>query len=98
MLRSFRPRITDTRLIQALRAAIGYCEICGAYPAAGERAVHHCRPRGAGGGDTLDNLIVVCPVCHLRLHQGLMSRSQLLDLVNERNLRIATAALKGRSA
>ncbi len=30
--------------------------------------IHHRRPAAAGGGDTLDNLVVLCSGCHRRLH------------------------------
>jgi 5-methylcytosine-specific restriction endonuclease McrA len=92
-----RPRVTDRRLIEALRASIGYCELCGCWPGSGARAVHHCRSRGSGGGDTLDNLIVLCPACHRKAHQGTVSREELKEIISERNLRIATEALRGRA-
>ncbi len=32
--------------------------------------IHHRRPAAAGGGNTLDNLVVLCSRCHRRLHEN----------------------------
>ncbi|MGV2101594.1 HNH endonuclease [Rhizobium sp. 21-4511-3d] len=32
--------------------------------------VHHVRPLGEGGPDSVDNTIAVCPSCHRRFHHG----------------------------
>lgn len=57
-----------------LNEAAGHCEICG-NPAPFLRAtgepyleVHHARPLGEGGPDTIDNAAACCPNCHRRLH------------------------------
>ena len=41
--------------------------------------VHHINTRGSGGGDTEDNLILLCRLHHNRAHQGLISKQQLRD-------------------
>lgn len=54
--------------------AAGHCEICNtAAPfirASGEPylEVHHVRPLGEGGPDTVDNAAACCPNCHRQLH------------------------------
>ena len=56
--------------------ADGVCETCG-MDATFTRdndepylEVHHMRPLGEGGPDTIDNAIAACPTCHRRLHHG----------------------------
>lgn len=57
-----------------LHEAAGHCEVCG-NAAPFERAngeayleVHHVRPLGEGGPDTIDNAAACCPNCHRQLH------------------------------
>ncbi len=57
-----------------LEEASGYCEHCGT-PAPFKRMdgqpfleVHHVRPLGEGGPDTIENTAACCPNCHRRLH------------------------------
>ena len=38
-----------------------------------ETIIHHIVPRCLGGGDNIDNLITVCPNCHLMIHRGKIS-------------------------
>lgn len=51
-----------------------YCEYCGKY---GDTHHHHIRSRGAGGGDTPENLITLCFVCHTKAHDGNISKDDL---------------------
>lgn len=63
--------------IFAIERAKGKCEIC-ASPAPFRRAsdgspyleIHHKKPLNLGGEDTPDNIIVVCPNCHRKIHFG----------------------------
>lgn len=57
------------------------CEYCGR-PASGEP--HHLRPRSLGGRDAKENLIQLCPDCHLRAHSGLISPRALMEIVARR--------------
>lgn len=67
------PRAT----IAAIKRAKGKCEMC-ASPAPFRRAsdgspyleIHHKKPLSLGGDDTLDNIIIVCPNCHRKIHFG----------------------------
>lgn len=37
---------------------------------AGETEVHHKVPLSAGGDDTVENAIALCPNCHRKAHFG----------------------------
>ena len=39
---------------------------------------------GAGGGDTEDNLIELCGACHRKVHDGIISKEELLKIVKRR--------------
>ena len=43
------------------------CEKCGKR---GWTNKHHITSKGASGGDTEENLIEVCRICHTKLHTG----------------------------
>jgi 5-methylcytosine-specific restriction endonuclease McrA len=45
--------------------------------------VHHIRTKGSGGGDTEDNLICLCVVCHARAHSGEISKDELLWFLDQ---------------
>ena len=38
---------------------------------------HHIQHKGAGGGDTKENLITLCRVHHNKVHNGNISREKL---------------------
>lgn len=69
--------IRDPNIIAwVLVNAKGHCESCKT-PAPFLREdgepyleVHHVRPLGEGGPDSVDNTIAVCPGCHRRFHHG----------------------------
>ncbi|MEM3453203.1 MAG: HNH endonuclease [Candidatus Hadarchaeum sp.] len=58
-----------------------YCELCGK-PASGEP--HHIRYRSQGGSDIPENLIQLCFNCHRAVHDGKISRDELLRVVASR--------------
>jgi 5-methylcytosine-specific restriction endonuclease McrA len=60
----------------------GRCEKCGV---ACRPHPHHVKSRGAGGGDTRENLISLCPPCHDLTHRGLISRDTLRAIVAARS-------------
>ena len=76
-----KPRISDKQLMAMIRE-IGRCEYCGQ---AGMVHCHHIKSRGAGGGDTADNCIALCPVCHTKAHWANISRKRLIEIVERRN-------------
>ena len=79
-----RIRVTTTAFVrnadviaEVLYQAAGYCQLC-SQPAPFQRAtnnmpyleVHHRVPLSAGGPDTVDNAIALCPNCHRQSHFG----------------------------
>jgi len=74
---NFQRFIRDPNVIAwVLVNAKGHCESCET-PAPFIREdgepyleVHHVRPLGEGGPDSVDNAIAVCPSCHRRFHHG----------------------------
>lgn len=67
------------RLICSLvdeRASVGtgfpHCEWCGLSVRPLQH--HHIRFRSAGGGDTLENLILLCDICHRDLAHGVKEK------------------------
>ena len=42
------------------------CELCGKSLIDYKGSRHHIQKRSSVGGDTSDNLLILCPVCHLR--------------------------------
>lgn len=57
-------RIVDKQLVAYVRLLS--CVACGKRPC-GE--AHHVTTRGAGGGDTVNNLMPTCKQCHSAIHQ-----------------------------
>lgn len=51
------------------------CEYCG--EEFDQPDVHHIKPRSEGGPNTPSNLIVLCPNCHRKADNGLISQSKL---------------------
>jgi 5-methylcytosine-specific restriction protein A len=71
-----------------LEEAVGNCEHCG-NPAPFKRSdgeafleVHHVRPLGEGGPDTIENAAACCPNCHRRLHYDPAKESLRLKLIH----------------
>jgi 5-methylcytosine-specific restriction endonuclease McrA len=63
---------------EVLSRARGICELCrenAPFCRLSDRTpyleVHHCIPLAAGGEDTVENAIALCPTCHRKLHYGL---------------------------
>jgi 5-methylcytosine-specific restriction endonuclease McrA len=54
----------------ALLAAKRRCELCG-YAGPASLQVHHKIPISMGGGDGVDNLVVLCPTHHAEAHSEL---------------------------
>lgn len=75
------PRIKNPKIAKQLKTEIGYCELCGSQSFL---EAHHCKSRGAGGGDTRENLIVLCYLCHRQAHNGKIAREVLSNIVHKR--------------
>ena len=71
----------------------GKCELCSAnapFMTADGRPyleVHHVRTLAAGGADTIDNAVALCPNCHRSMHYS-KSRNELVDEIYVRTLRL----------
>ena len=57
------------------------CEIC---HKKGWTNKHHIISKGASGGDTGNNLIELCGKCHRLVHDGIITRKELRDIVRRR--------------
>lgn len=84
-------KIVDEHLLDKFRTP-GKCEVCGVRVKA--REPHHLLSKGMGGGSRLDvaeNIVAVgrsapfplCP-CHSRIHDGHISRAQLVAIIGRR--------------
>ena len=80
-------RIENPKLIAMLKLQVRKCEWCGV---ASHQTIwpidpHHIKTRGAGGGDTLDNLVMLCRVpCHERAQNYLIHQAALLAILGPR--------------
>ena len=73
-----KKRVQDKALIEALQD-VG-CVICDESP----NDVHHVTTRGAGGHDTLQNLMPLCRYHHQKVHSiGLISFAKRYEAVND---------------
>jgi len=74
-----RSFIRDQALARAAKKDADYaCEVCRDrldHPAQRQRfvQVHHIKPLSEGGADTAENMVVICPTCHARVHAGELS-------------------------
>lgn len=86
MPRTYEPilkpvRIVDESVLNWARS-LWNCEVCGehqrTYP-------HHIKSRGAGGSDTMGNIVACCWFCHEKIHRGLIGREVLRGIVEGRS-------------
>lgn len=49
---------------------------------------HHIKSKGASGDDVEDNLIELCANCHRKVHDGLISKDDLIKIVKNRRIRV----------
>lgn len=73
------PRIKDKKLINNKKHNCEYCGKKNCYT-----NTHHIKSKGSGGDDTEDNLIELCSNCHREVHDGLISKQELLKIVKGR--------------
>lgn len=81
---SFQPypkdkRIKNQKLINDKKHD---CEFCGKKKCWTNK--HHVKSKGASGNDTADNLIELCVECHRKVHDGIISKEQLLEIIKKR--------------
>ena len=79
-------RVVDPALVAAVRS-IEVCFMRGRGECWGGLDVHHRVSRGAGGGDTLDNLMLLCRGHHTLVHAGKISEECLEECMGESNRR-----------
>lgn len=60
------------------------CEICGWSETT--RDLHHIEEISKGGKNEVDNLISVCPNHHRMIHKNLISKDELLSIVESRTI------------
>lgn len=77
LIRSYQYQRDPAVVAYALRKAGGICADCGKLgPFVSKRTgqpyleVHHVRMLQEGGGDTVDNVVALCPNCHRKRHHG----------------------------
>ena len=71
------------------------CQDCGRVWKEGDTFnIHHILPRSKGGGDELDNLILLCKPCHMRRHTK--EYSQLVYEDSLRDMKNANPALQAK--
>ena len=58
------------------------CEYCGKKNC--YTNTHHIKSKGSGGDDTENNLIELCGACHVKAHNGAISKQELLKIVKRR--------------
>lgn len=73
-------RIEDSQLVSTVRA-YQKCMLGGA--CYGGLDVHHIQSRGSGGGDTKDNLILLCRKHHNFAHAAKIPRDILHGIVDD---------------
>ena len=54
---------------RACKRAMGHCEECFDWTPYNNGHLHHIKSRGAGGDDTLDNVLWLCYLCHDKYHR-----------------------------
>lgn len=81
---SFNPvpknkRIKNQKLINDKKHNCEYCEKQNCWT-----NKHHVKSKGASGDDIEDNLIELCGSCHRKVHDGLISKKELLEKIKRR--------------
>lgn len=81
---SFQPYPKDKRIKnQKLISDKNHdCEYCGKKKCWTNK--HHVKSKGASGNDTEDNLIELCGECHRKVHDGIIKKEQLLEIIKKR--------------
>ena len=72
-------RIRNKKLINDKKHNCEYCGKKNCYT-----NTHHIKSKGSGGDDTEDNLIELCSNCHIRAHDGLISKQELIKIAKMR--------------
>jgi 5-methylcytosine-specific restriction endonuclease McrA len=66
------PRKWEERRIEVWERECGLCQGCFRFVPLTDGHIHHIKTRGAGGGDEMSNLCLLCFLCHDAVHRGLI--------------------------
>ena len=78
-------RIDDPDMVKYVLERDEDCMARGLYPPCyGPHTVHHIVHRGAGGGDTKENMIRLCYKHHRFVHDGMISKEWLLERLRKK--------------
>lgn len=72
-------RIKNQKLINNKKHSCEYCKKKNCYT-----NIHHIKSKGSGGNDTKDNLIELCGSCHRKVHDGIIKKQELLEIIKHR--------------
>ncbi|MBI3768219.1 MAG: HNH endonuclease [Deltaproteobacteria bacterium] len=103
-LREQRTFVRDRALaLEAKRRAQFRCEVCGDSLGDTEAArryvqAHHVEPLSVFGPDVQQNLVVLCPSCHAKMHAGVMTLERSADGVRVVRREEATAGSREASS
>lgn len=61
-------QMSKRTVAKVLKRVGAKCSMCGWCEASCD--VHHIIPKSKGGSDTNDNLVILCPNCHRKVHDG----------------------------
>lgn len=78
------PPLTASQKRELERKAGFKCELCGRGTKDFKPDVHHIKPKAKGGSNRESNLIVLCPTCHRRVHDGRVSQADLKRAISKR--------------
>jgi 5-methylcytosine-specific restriction endonuclease McrA len=79
-----RRTLTEAQKRKLERIAGFKCELCGKFLGEITPDTHHITPHAMGGSDKFNNLIVLCPNCHRRVHEGKVTQSELRRAIAKR--------------
>ena len=88
--RRTRKQLTDEERQSLWEAQSSVRKPCGCTGAPKEREIDHVVPLCVGGGDTLDNLQILCKACHAQ-----MTQLETLSFVEESNQPPSLSILRG---
>ena len=72
-------RVKNKKIISKKKHNCEYCGKKNCYT-----NTHHIKSKGSGGDDVEDNLIELCSNCHRAVHDGLISKQELIKIVKRR--------------
>lgn len=74
-------RTAQITLRKKIKGYIDKCNYCGE-DTPEILQLHHIKPVAEGGSNSPDNLILLCPNCHIKAHKGLISPEALKEVAS----------------